>query len=415
MKVKSLLKNRMILIIMLMIIPAFSGIIYTSIRSLKLDKEHLVIMENSKKIDVEVAHGRVYLDDYYLLSDTLKRSEVIKSFEKIGEYVSFLNSFTLKKFRKNGDMNESNLKKTIVKVDTQTKQIERLITDGFQEENKSIDSDILKEFDNFQEIYLEFDKNLHDYILSTNSSFKREIFILLSAILGILILCVVFIFRLISAFHIMEKQHAYKTIDIEFKERKRIATDLHDGLGSILSSIVLFIKLIEKESVNKGISSNFDQIKQLSYIALDNLEASINNLNPSNLKKYGLARSIEILCEKINDLGKVNCEISTQNFNIKLPKNMEINIYRICNELIHNTLKHAEASELKIDFKNIKKRVVLHYSDNGKGFNTDLIPSNEEGKMGLRNIQSRIESFDGKYSINSEQGEGVEFNIHFNV
>ena len=80
---------------------------------------------------------------------------------------------------------------------------------------------------------------------------------------------------------------------------------------------------------------------------------------------------------------------------------MEINFYRICNELINNTLKHSGASKLNINIQKIKKTVLLTYNDNGKGFNPDLIFSNDEEKMGLRNIVNRVESFGGKYEINS--------------
>ena len=415
MKIKSFFRNKVILILMLITALALSGIIFSSIRSLKLDKEHLSLLEHSKNIDIEVSHCRVYLDDYYFLSDTLKREKILKSFEEISTNLSSLNSFAIEKFKRNEGENKSDFQKAISKVNIHTEQLQSLITSEFQKGSKSIDSVVLKEFDSFQESYLVFDKSVHDYILAKNSSFKREIFILLLSIFGVFIFCIIFIFRLINAFHTIEREQADKTINIEYKERKRIAADLHDGLGSILSSIVLFVKLIEKESDNEKIGSNLEQVKQLSNIALENLEASINNLNPSMLNKYGLIKSLEIISEKINGIGKINCNINAQNYNINLNKNMEINIYRICNELIHNTVKHAEASELEIHFKNIKKRVTVHYYDNGKGFNPDLIPSNRDEKVGLRNIISRIESFNGTYTINSGTGKGLEFIIHFEV
>ena len=410
--VKILFKSKVVIVLVVFTILTFSGIIFTSVRSLKLDKEHLALLEYSKNIDIEVSHSRIHLDDYFLFIDTLKRAEVLKSLEKTEDYISSLE--TLIKNKKE-DAKTVKLKVSLSKVKRHIEILKKIIITGFQKDIKSIDTDILTEYNDFQQAYQDFDKSFRDFILYENSSFKREIFVLLLSIFGILILCIILIFRLINAFHTVEKQQASKTIEVEFKERKRIAADLHDGLGSILSSIVLFVKLIEKDSFNKEINVNLEQVKQLSNMALENLEAAINNLNPSILNRYGLIKSIEILCEKINDIGKINCKINALNFDVMLSKNMEINIYRICNELIHNTLKHSGASKVEIDFKNIKKRVSFYYRDNGKGFNTDLIPSNKAEKIGLRNIISRVESFGGTYSINSEHGKGVQITIQFNV
>lgn len=410
--VKILFKSKVVIILLLFTALTFSGIIFTSVRSLKLDREHLALLEYSKNIDIEVSHSRIYLDDYFLFVDTLKRTEVLKSLETTGKYISALNTLLVEKKE---DAKIANLKIVLENVNTNIEDLERSIIDGFQKDIKSIASDVLEEYNIFHQAYLEFDKSFHDFILIENSRFKKEIFVLLLSIFGVLLLSVIYIYRLINAFHTVEKQQAIKTMEVEFKERKRIAADLHDGLGSILSSIVLYVKLIEKDFFNKEVNGNLEQVKQLSTTALENLESAINNLNPSSLNRHGLLKSIDILCERINDIGKVNCNFNTQNFNLSLSQNMEINIYRICNELIHNTLKHAEATEIELEFKNTKKRVSIYYRDNGKGFNTDLIPSNKAEKMGLRNIISRIESFGGTHTIKSRLGEGVEFIIQFNV
>ena len=414
-KIKLLFKYKVILVLLIIAILVFGGIIFTSVRSLKLDKKHLGILEDSKNLDLEISHSRIYLDDYYLLFDTLKRAKVISSFEKAEDYISRLSSFH---FKINGKK-EVSLGETLIldvtKVSLQVELLKSLVTRGFDKDLKSIDKAVLIEYNNFQDIYLNFDDSLHEYIVDENSDYRLEVFILLVSIFGILVLCLVVIFRLIIAYHTMETQQVIKTIEVEYNERKRIAADLHDGLGSILSSIALYVKLIEKDFFSKKVNGNLEQVKQLSNIALDNLETIINNLNPSALNRYGLIKSIEILCGRIRDIGKIDCHLHIQNFDFELPKNIELNIYRICSELINNTLKHSEATELTIDIRKLKKTVILSCRDNGKGFNTDLIYSNEEEKMGLRNIINRIESLGGKYEINSAAGKGVEFILRFNV
>lgn len=414
-KIKLLFKYKVILILLTIAILAFGGIIFTSVRSLKLDRDHLILLENSKNLDIEVSHSRIYLDDYYLLFDTLKRTEVIGSLERAEEYISILGSLLSEKKRIKDKSKEANLKLAISKVDYQTNQLKSAIINALNKGITPADTVVLNQYSDFQLIYQEFNNELHEYLINDNSEFIQEIFVILISIFIILVLCLLLIFRLINAFRTLETQQTNKTIDVEIKERKRIAADLHDGLGSILSSIALYIKLIEKDFFSKEYNGNVEQVKQLSIIALENLETTINNLNPSTLDRYGLTKSIEILCGRIRDVGKIDCHLNIQHFDIELSKNIELNIYRICSELLNNTIKHSGATELTIDIRMLKKTVILLYRDNGNGFNTDLIYSNEEEKMGLRNIINRIESFGGKSEINSGEGNGVEFILRFNV
>ena len=391
---------------------AFGGILYTSLKNWKFDKQHIELVAYSKSIDREVSNSRIVFTDHTLFIDTLKKTTVLKSLSNTKNYIVSLENLLEKE---TNSPEKELLKNALVEVKKQIEHLSETIFPGSQKNDGSPNSTISKAYSRFQNAYLAFDKNFHDFIINEKTSFKKEIFMLIMLIFSILTFCLVQLFRLISAFHKVEKQQANKTVEVEFKERKRIAADLHDGLGSILSSIVLFVKIMEKDGVKEEIRGNLEQVKQLSNMALDNLEAVINNLNPSILNRYGLIKSLEVLCDKINDTGKINCKINTLGFDAKLSKNMEINFYRICNELINNTLKHSGASELKISFKNIKRKVSFYYQDNGTGFNPDLISSNEEEKMGLRNIISRVESFGGTYTINSEAGKGVEITIHLNL
>ncbi len=410
--VKLLFKSKVIIAIIMVTIMAFTGIIITTIENLKLDREHMALIEYSKNIEIEISHSRIFLDDYFLFIDTLKRKEVLKSLNRAKANVSEMDRYIREK---NGSPKKSSLVHELSGLKLRIGQLTSLITTGFRNNSETIDTVIQSEYNNFQDAYQRFDKNLHNYISSKNSSFEKKIFALLISIFGILMLSVIIIIRLLNEFRRVEKQQANKTIEVEYKERKRIAADLHDGLGSTLSSIDLFIKLIETNCIDKNNIRNLKQVRQLSNMALENLEAAINNLNPSVLNRYGLIKSLEILCEKIDDLEDVSCKINAENFDIKLTKNMEINIYRICNELIHNTLKHANATSIDIGFENIRKRIYFVYRDNGKGFNTNLIPSNKAEKMGLRNIINRVESFGGTYTIDSEIGKGIEISFQFNV
>ncbi len=402
------IQRKILLVIVSFTIIACAGLIYSAIKSLKLDDDHLALIEKSKNLDIEISHSRIFLDDYFLFNDTLKKNSILNSFKKAEGYINSLDSFIVNKYQVKA---KSNLSNSVSHVSYHVKQLKEKVILSLNGNKQSMDMVILDNYNDFQNAYQKLDKNIHDYILKENKKFKKGIFGLVFLIFFLLILSLILVYGLINAYNAVEKKQAIKTIEVEYKERKRIAADLHDGLGSILSSIALFVKLVEKDSTDEAINNNLVKVKELSAIALENLEAAINNLNPSILNKYGLIKSLEIICEKINDTGKVFCRVIAQNRELNCDSNIQINLYRICNELINNTLKHSGATELSIDIQKIKRTVNLVYKDNGSGFNPDLIYSSDDEKMGLRNMINRIESIGGKYYINNKKGVDIRLSL----
>lgn len=408
------LKSKVVIVVLIFCVLAFGGIIFTFIRSLKLDREHVSLVEFSKNIEIEVFHSRIKLDDYFLVNDTSVNAEVLRHLQKAEDLASSINSFDETKIRDKKITRDFNASLTDIKVHIE--RLMELISLGSWEEESTIDSLIVKEYTGLQKTFLVFEKSIYDYVTKRDSNFKKEIFTLLILIFGFLILCLVLITRLINAYFLVEREYVEKSIEVEHKERKRIAADLHDGLGSLLSSIGLYTKLLEKEFIsNDKVNDKLSQVKQLSDMALESLEDAINNLNPSILNKYGLIKSLEIICGKMNEIGNIYFHVESKDFNAKISKNTEITIYRICNELINNTLKHSSANEAKILFYNKKKKVFLRYSDNGIGFDPLFDYSANGGKTGLYNMIKRVESLGGAYSIKSGHGKGVNIFIQFNV
>ena len=412
MGLKIVFRGKVLLAIIIFTTVTCTAIIYTSIKSLQLDREHLSLFELSKNIDLEISHSRIFLDDYFLFNDNLKKTTILSCFTNTNKYITSLDSLIEENYN---DNRKIELQQSLASVTTQVQQLQNKISELVQNNSRTINPAILINYHNFQTAYEDLNKRLEDLIIKDSYSFKQLVFTLVLLTFFLLLICIFLIHRIINSYSSIEKQQALRSLEVEFKERKRIAADLHDGLGSILSSIALFIKLIEKDCKNETENKSLVQVKELSAIALENLEATINNLNPSILNKYGLLKSLEILCDKINDIGEVSCVVNSTNPEIKLDPNVELNGYRICNELINNTLKHADATKLHIDIQQIKKTVTILYRDNGKGFNPELIHTSDEEKMGLRNIINRIESFGGRYEINTGEGKGVEIKLSFTI
>ncbi len=412
MSLKILFRGKVLLATIVFTVITFTGIIYTSIKSLQLDHEHLSFLELSKNIELEIAQARILFNEYFLFNDSSNEASLLGCFTSANEHLSSLDSLIEVKYKRTP---ESALRKSLESVSIQVEKLDKMVSNALQNNAQEFDEAILNNYRDFQLAYQDLHKRIDYYILQENIKFKRKVFILVLLTFSLLITCIFLIYRIIGSYNAIEKQQAIRSLEVEYKERKRIAADLHDGLGSILSGIALFTKLIEKDCKDMAENKSLTQVKELSGIALENLEAIINNLNPSTLNKYGLIKSLEIVCDKINEIGEVACVVNTTVPDIKLASNIELNVFRICSELINNTLKHAEASELNIDIQQIKNTVIVLYRDNGKGFDPEIINTSDEEKMGLGNIINRIESLGGKYEINTGERKGVEITLSFNL
>jgi len=204
-------------------------------------------------------------------------------------------------------------------------------------------------------------------------------------------------------------------IEGEERERNRFSRELHDGLGPLLSSIKLYFQWISKMEdpekklflTGKG-NHNIDE-------AILTLREISNNLSPQSLNTFGLVLAIRNYIEGLNQVSDIQIDLQS-NIEIRFNKNIEIALYRVVLELINNCLKHAEAKEIRINLHYIEfaQLIRLTYTDNGKGFNLDKTKGKSKGR-GLLNIQYRISSLNGKITMKSAPGKGLEVTIEVPV
>ncbi|MBL7110379.1 MAG: PAS domain S-box protein [Bacteroidales bacterium] len=209
----------------------------------------------------------------------------------------------------------------------------------------------------------------------------------------------------------MERKILNAILEAEEKEKERFAKDLHDGIGPLLTSIEIYINIIQSGKV-----SNAEKQKLLNYIKGLASEASLsvkeisNNLRPSVISRFGLIAAINSMCEKLNSTGVIKVSLVSGNFSDQgISKDIEVTIYRIVNELINNTLKHASAKKISIYFTRDNECLLLNYSDDGIGFNfQETYKSDTHKGMGLSNIISRVNAINGTCRFNSTQESGTE-------
>jgi signal transduction histidine kinase len=212
----------------------------------------------------------------------------------------------------------------------------------------------------------------------------------------------------LSAFENRHKLSVSKAlIQGEEMERKRIARDLHDGLGSMLSSVKIHLNLAKKENAEtvNGVDTLLDNsIKELRNIS--------QNLMPESLLELSLEHALRDLCAaNSNAVTKVEFQYLIKKS--RLPKNSEIMIYRIIQELLNNALKYAKATQVLVSCSQNKDVFFITVEDNGVGFDV-LDPKNKNG-MGLKNIKNRVEFLNGKLEIESKPNQGTSAYIELNV
>ncbi|MFY0608024.1 MAG: sensor histidine kinase [Cyclobacteriaceae bacterium] len=192
-------------------------------------------------------------------------------------------------------------------------------------------------------------------------------------------------------------------VDAEEKERKRIAQELHDGLGQLLSTARITVSSLDNGELPKVTNS-----LKIIDMAVKEVRNISHNMMPNALVNVGLQAALEDIIRKINEAGDV-VGIFESNENIKLQESQSISMYRIAQESINNALKYADATELKLSLTKQKDFVILTISDNGRGF--DVAKISESKGIGWKNIQYRADMIDAKLEVTSKIGHGTRVKV----
>lgn len=201
-------------------------------------------------------------------------------------------------------------------------------------------------------------------------------------------------------------------IKTEEKTRQTIAKDLHDGLGPVLSSIKMTISAVDNQTIS---SSNHEMIvraQKAADEAIVTLKEISNHLSPHLLKNYGLISAVNNLSQQLLRHTNIQFDLEENLGQKRYNSNLEINLFRVLSELIHNSIKHGHPEKIKLLLTEEKGSIQLKYFDNGKGFKVHekAQRSAPEG-MGLENIRSRVKSLNGNCFIQSETGCGTKIYI----
>lgn len=201
----------------------------------------------------------------------------------------------------------------------------------------------------------------------------------------------------------------------EAQERTRLAKDLHDGLGGMLSGIKYSLNTMKGNLVmSQDNSQAFERSLDMLDSSIREMRRVAHNMMPEALVKFGLDTALKDFCFDINQSGVINVVYQSIGLeNTQPSQTVSITIYRIVQEILSNTLKHANARTAIVQLTKNGQLLTVTVEDDGKGFDTSA--QHYSKGIGLMNIQNRIEFIKGHLDLQSSPGEGTSYHMEFTL
>ena len=248
-------------------------------------------------------------------------------------------------------------------------------------------------------------KNDIKLLANENEQKQRTIILLIISALSLIIITYLFINKIqLNKKKVLKEEYAQKLLLTQEKERKRIAKDLHDGLGQSL--------LIIKNKIN---TKDMKPVEGLVVNAIEEMRSISRTLHPFQLENVGLRTALKKLINQLDsnyediyifgDFDEIEHDLSIE---------QEVNIFRIIQEGLTNVIKHSKAESAHVKLISNPNQIKIIIKDNGVGF--DFSQSYHEHKsLGLKTIKERVKFLNGSLNFNSKSNEGTIITIHFNL
>ena len=201
----------------------------------------------------------------------------------------------------------------------------------------------------------------------------------------------------------------------EEQERTRLAKDLHDGLGGMLSGIKYSLNTMKGNLVMTPDNAQaFERSMDMLDSSIKEMRRVAHNMMPEALVKFGLDTALKDFCNDINQSGAL--KLSYQSIGLKdtvIEQTTAIAICRIVQELLNNTMKHSAATNAIVQVSKMDDLLSVTVEDDGKGFDASILEKSKG--IGWENIKNRVEFLKGKLDVNSQSGKGTSVHIEFNA
>lgn len=210
----------------------------------------------------------------------------------------------------------------------------------------------------------------------------------------------------------LQRQRFSAVIEAEENERSRVAKDLHDGLGQLLSTAKLgltAVSLPSHDMQNQLLNNSISVLDR----ATQEVRSIAHNLMPAALTELGLRAALEDMTGKINEAKLMHVELSMSGLDQRLPATVEVAVYRVIQEVINNMLKHSRADQIQVSLRRNGNALDLSIADNGVGFEKELITRSKG--LGWKSVFSRIAMLNGNIEVDTRPGAGTNVSIQFAI
>ena len=198
-------------------------------------------------------------------------------------------------------------------------------------------------------------------------------------------------------------------LEIQEQTLKNISQEIHDNIGQALSLAKLNLGTFDPIE-DKSISTKIDDTKNLVGKAISDLRDLSRSMHGDRIAELGLKESIANELKILQNTGQFNTSLDIQGSYYKMDTQKEMVLFRIMQEALHNSIKHAKAKDITVIMEYGEKKFTLSVVDNGTGFDPQKLQSQEKG-IGLKSMQNRAALIDGIFSIHSSNNKGTTISI----
>ncbi len=306
------------------------------------------------------------------------------------------------------------------------KLLQRFDSSLFYHEIYSVYQDSLIQLQNAQaaiNALTQYDTEKKELELQAQKEINKKNTLVATGLIGLLILSLIIIFSLVRNFKQRKKIHAKENelqnantlLQGQDEERERIARELHDRVGSMISTVKLHFSNVDKqfEDLIKVQHQSYTTALNLLDDTYDEVRRISHDLDTGLLGKFGLKTAMLQLTQVIESTNILKIAYLDNNINPELYKNHETDLYRITQELLSNTIKYAQAKEVSIQLSRNNGNLVYSYEDDGKGFVKDTL--HHAKGMGYRNIEMRVKKMKGQWHLDTSLNNGLNLIIEIPI
>ncbi|HTH58052.1 MAG TPA: sensor histidine kinase [Cyclobacteriaceae bacterium] len=187
-----------------------------------------------------------------------------------------------------------------------------------------------------------------------------------------------------------QQQLLQSSIHVQEEERKRIAQDLHDELGAALSIARMHLVQLEQKQTDPELNKALQMVRVTTESALAAMRRLSHELMPPQLESFGVVKTLESVCDQINSADRISIHLEASDDLPRWPAAIELTLYRIAMEMINNTIKHAQAQNIRMVLSQESQGVQFIYTDDGRGIKKTISYG-----LGFKNMEVRVKAVGG--------------------